>query len=335
MPGVSVPQVVDSAEALREYPNRPSRAELRADRQARAAVATLQILTGAVVAAAAAIGGSAVLVAVVVVQLGWVAVAGRLLGVTYSGRAVILAAALTATAAVEWEIRFGTGRPEDPVPERIGVLAALLALLVVAAVFVQLARRGGRADLTVRLAGTVLVAVLAVLPAALTAASESAAGRSGIVVLAAAVALAGAATGLGVGELGSGGLGSGAPEPATSRTRTRASILARIRVEQRSPIPVRSRIAGGAGAVAAAVIGAAAATLDGVDAVGINGVGDVALAAGVAAYAVLGVAGYLSSLAAGTIARATPTTRTGGVVAASLAVALGTPLLLAALWVIR
>lgn len=332
MPDVSVPQVTAHRQVVDAEIAGPSRADRRADRQARAAVATLQILTGVLLGVTAVIGDVAVAVAVVLVQLSWVAVAGRVLGLTFSGRAVIAATALLATAAVEWQRRADSA-PTAEVSAGVGVLAVLLALVVVAAVFVQLSRRGPREDLTVRLSGTVLVAVLGVFPAELLSITGDFDGRAAIAVLAGGVALAGAATGLGVGELGSGGLGSGVPEPATSQPRIIRTV--RDRTWQRLAQPVRARLAGGGAAVVAAVLGAAAAALVGSDQVGVGGAGDRALAAGVVAYAVFAVAAYLSALAAGTVARATPTTRVGGVVAASLAVAMATPLLLVLMWVVR
>ncbi len=328
----------------------------RADRQARAGVATLQVLTGAVVAGAAGAGGIGLLVAVVAVQVTWVIVAARLLGVTYSGRTVIGLSALLATAATAWQVPSARGRSPDPgAPgDDLGVLAGLLGLVVVAAIFVQLARRDGRGGLTLRLAGTVLVAVLGVLPAALLAATSSDAGRAAVVVTGIAVVVAGAATGLGAGALGSGGLGSGdagsagdsgsgsAGDAGTAghvdegrAVSARRAVRSGLRRLERAPVAVRSVVVGGSGAVVSAIAGAVAATVAGAEEIGVGGSGSTALAGGVAVFAVLGVLSYLTSLAAGTVARATPTTRTGGLVAAVLAVALATPLVLVATRLVR
>lgn len=332
----------------------------RADRQARAAVATLQVLLGALLAGAVTIGPVAVLVLVVVVQVVWVAVAGRVLGVTFSGRALVAASALVATGATVWQLSGGrSGRLlADAAPGRLGVLAPVLGLVVVAAVFVQLARRDGRTELTMRLAGTVLVAVLGVLPAALLAATTSAAGRAGLVVLAVAVVTAGAATGLGAGALGTGGLGSGVPrpDPATGAgagagatvdagggsavvpglgSLGRRVSAARARRAGRVSDDLRARNAVLGGAAVAAVAGALVAVVAGVPERGPGGTGAGSAVAGAAVFVVLGVLAHLTALAAGTVARATPSTRTGGLVAASLAVALATPLVLVATRLVR
>lgn len=301
-------------------------AGLRADRQARAAVATLQVLTGALLVGAVVIGPRGVLVVVALVQVVWVAVAGRVLGVAFSGRTVIAASALVATAASVWQVTGGWsgGHPSG----RLGVLAPVLGLVVVASLFVQLARRDGRADLTVRLAGTVLVAVLGVLPAALLAATTSGAGMAGLVVLAVAVLAAGAATGLGAGELGTGGLGSGVPAPGSP------AVGSAVR-SRRGGRDVRARSATLGGAAIAAVAGATAAAVAGVHEVGLGRTGAASAGAGLATYVVLGLLTYLTALAAGTVARATPSTRSGGLVAASLAVALATPLVLVATRLVR
>lgn len=298
--------------------------ELRRDRQARAAVATLQVLIGALLVGAVAIGPVAVLAVVVLVQVVWVAVAGRVLGVAFSGRTVIASSALVATAATVWQVSGGWSDrlAADARSARLGVLAPVFGLVVVASLFVQLARRDGRADLTVRLAGTVLVAVLGVLPAALLAATTSGAGTAGLVVLAVAVLAAGAATGLGAGGLGTGGLGSGVPAPRARRVR-------RIRGDTRA----RTAMLGGAAVAAAG--GAAAAAVAGVHETGLGGKGAAAAGAAIAAFVVLGLLTYLTALAAGTVARATPSTRSGGLVAASLAVALATPLVLVATRLVR
>lgn len=343
MPGVSVPQVSGTARDPAARPSGASEPGARADRQARAGVATLQVVTGVLVAVAVAVGGIGVLVAVVAVQVTWVVVAGRLLGVAYSGRTLIGLSALLATVGTVWEVPSARGGPADAgaSPEALGVLAGLLGLVVVAALFVQLARRDGRDDLTLRLAGTVLVAVLGIVPAALLSVTGSAAGRAALVVMAIAVLVAGAATGLGAGALGSGGLGSGDPGPVDpgsvdpGRANFGRGVRSGLRRLERAPVAVRSLVVGSSGAVVCAIAGAVAVTVPATERIGVRGTGSTALAGAVAVYAVLGVLCYLTSLAAGTVARATPSTRTGGLVAAVLAVALATPLVLVATRLVR
>jgi len=343
MPGVSVPQVSGTPRDPAARPSGASEPGARADRQARAGVATLQVVTGVLVAVAVAVGGIGVLVAVVAVQVAWVVVAGRLLGVAYSGRTLIGLSALLATVGTVWEVPSARGGPADAgaSPEALGVLAGLLGLVVVAALFVQLARRDGRDDLTLRLAGTVLVAVLGIVPAALLSVTGSAAGRAALVVMAIAVLAAGAATGLGAGALGSGGLGSGDPGPVDpgsvdpGRANFGRGVRSGLRRLERAPVAVRSLVVGSSGAVVCAIAGAVAVTVPATERIGVRGTGSTALAGAVAVYAVLGVLCYLTSLAAGTVARATPSTRTGGLVAAVLAVALATPLVLVATRLVR
>jgi len=343
MPGVSVPQVSGTPRDPAARPSGASEPGARADRQARAGVATLQVVTGVLVAVAVAVGGIGVLVAVVAVQVTWVVVAGRLLGVAYSGRTLIGLSALLATVGTVWEVPSARGGPADAgaSPEALGVLAGLLGLVVVAALFVQLARRDGRDDLTLRLAGTVLVAVLGIVPAALLSVTGSAAGRAALVVMAIAVLAAGAATGLGAGALGSGGLGSGDPGPVDpgsvdpGRANFGRGVRSGLRRLERAPVAVRSLVVGSSGAVVCAIAGAVAVTVPATERIGVRGTGSTALAGAVAVYAVLGVLCYLTSLAAGTVARATPSTRTGGLVAAVLAVALATPLVLVATRLVR
>ena len=348
MPGVSVPQVSGTPRDPAARPSGASEPGARADRQARAGVATLQVATGVLVAVAVAVGGSGVLVAVVAVQVTWVVVAGRLLGVAYSGRTLIGLSALLATVGTVWQVPSARGGAADAgaSPEALGVLAGLLGLVVVAALFVQLARRDGRDDLTLRLAGTVLVAVLGIVPAALLSVTGSAAGRAALVVMAIAVLAAGAATGLGAGALGSGGLGSGDPGPVEpgsvdpgsvdpGRANFGRGVRSGLRRLERAPVAVRSLVVGSSGAVVCAIAGAVAVTVPATERIGVRGTGSTALAGAVAAYAVLGVLCYLTSLAAGTVARATPSTRTGGLVAAVLAVALATPLVLVATRLVR
>ncbi len=350
MPGVSVPQVSGTPRDPAARPSGASEPGARADRQARAGVATLQVVTGVLVAVAVAVGGIGVLVAVVAVQVTWVVVAGRLLGVAYSGRTLIGLSALLATVGTVWQVPSARGGPADAdagaSPEALGVLAGLLGLVVVAALFVQLARRDGRDDLTLRLAGTVLVAVLGIVPAALLSVTGSAAGRAALVVMAIAVLVAGAATGLGAGALGSGGLGSGDPGPVEpgsvdpgsvdpGRANFGRGVRSGLRRLERAPVAVRSLVVGSSGAVVCAIAGAVAVTVPATERIGVRGTGSTALAGAVAAYAVLGVLCYLTSLAAGTVARATPSTRTGGLVAAVLAVALATPLVLVATRLVR
>lgn len=348
MPGVSVPQVSGTPREPAARPSGAGEPGARADRQARAGVATLQVVTGVLVAVAVAVGGIGVLVAVVAVQVTWVVVAGRLLGVAYSGRTLIGLSALLATVGTVWEVPSARGGPADAgaSPEALGVLAGLLGLVVVAALFVQLARRDGRDDLTLRLAGTVLVAVLGIVPAALLSVTGSAAGRAALVVMAIAVLVAGAATGLGAGALGSGGLGSGDPGPVEpgsvdpgsvdpGRANFGRGVRSGLRRLERAPVAVRSLVVGSSGAVVCAIAGAVAVTVPATERIGVRGTGSTALAGAVAAYAVLGVLCYLTSLAAGTVARATPSTRTGGLVAAVLAVALATPLVLVATRLVR
>lgn len=343
MPGVSVPQVSGTPRDPAARPSGASEPGARADRQARAGVATLQVVTGVLVAVAVAVGGIGVLVAVVAVQVTWVVVAGRLLGVAYSGRTLIGLSALLATVGTVWEVPSARGGPADAgaSPEALGVLAGLLGLVVVAALFVQLARRDGRDDLTLRLAGTVLVAVLGIVPAALLSVTGSAAGRAALVVMAIAVLVAGAATGLGAGALGSGGLGSGDPGPVDpgsvdpGRANFGRGVRSGLRRLERAPVAVRSLVVGSSGAVVCAIAGAVAVTVPATERIGVRGTGSTALAGAVAVYAVLGVLCYLTSLAAGTVARATPSTRTGGLVAAVLAVALATPLVLVATRLVR
>ncbi len=348
MPGVSVPQVSGTPRDPAARPSGASDPGARADRQARAGVATLQVVTGVLVAVAVAVGGIGVLVAVVAVQVTWVVVAGRLLGVAYSGRTLIGLSALLATVGTVWQVPSARGGPADAgaSPEALGVLAGLLGLVVVAALFVQLARRDGRDDLTLRLAGTVLVAVLGIVPAALLSVTGSAAGRAALVVMAIAVLAAGAATGLGAGALGSGGLGSGDPGPVDpgsvdpgsvdpGRANFGRGVRSGLRRLERAPVAVRSLVVGSSGAVVCAIAGAVAVTVPATERIGVRGTGSTALAGAVAVYAVLGVLCYLTSLAAGTVARATPSTRTGGLVAAVLAVALATPLVLVATRLVR
>jgi len=350
MPGVSVPQVSGTPRDPAARPSGASEPGARADRQARAGVATLQVVTGVLVAVAVAVGGIGVLVAVVAVQVTWVVVAGRLLGVAYSGRTLIGLSALLATVGTVWQVPSARGGPADAdagaSPEALGVLAGLLGLVVVAALFVQLARRDGRDDLTLRLAGTVLVAVLGIVPAALLSVTGSAAGRAALVVMAIAVLVAGAATGLGAGALGSGGLGSGDPGPVEpgsvdpgsvdpGRANFGRGVRSGLRRLERAPVAVRSLVVGSSGAVVCAIAGAVAVTVPATERIGVRGTGSTALAGAVAVYAVLGVLCYLTSLAAGTVARATPSTRTGGLVAAVLAVALATPLVLVATRLVR
>ncbi len=343
MPGVSVPQVSGTPRDPAARPSGASEPGARADRQARAGVATLQVVTGVLVAVAVAVGGIGVLVAVVAVQVTWVVVAGRLLGVAYSGRTLIGLSALLATVGTVWQVPSARGGPADAgaSPEALGVLAGLLGLVVVAALFVQLARRDGRDDLTLRLAGTVLVAVLGIVPAALLSVTGSAAGRAALVVMAIAVLAAGAATGLGAGALGSGGLGSGDPGPVDpgsvdpGRANFGRGVRSGLRRLERAPVAVRSLVVGSSGAVVCAIAGAVAVTVPATERIGVRGTGSTALAGAVAVYAVLGVLCYLTSLAAGTVARATPSTRTGGLVAAVLAVALATPLVLVATRLVR
>lgn len=348
MPGVSVPQVSGTPREPAARPSGAGEPGARADRQARAGVATLQVATGVLVAVAVAAGGIGVLVAVVAVQVTWVVVAGRLLGVAYSGRTLIGLSALLATVGTVWEVPSARGGPADAgaSPEALGVLAGLLGLVVVAALFVQLARRDGRDDLTLRLAGTVLVAVLGIVPAALLSVTGSAAGRAALVVMAIAVLVAGAATGLGAGALGSGGLGSGDPGPVEpgsvdpgsvdpGRANFGRGVRSGLRRLERAPVAVRSLVVGSSGAVVCAIAGAVAVTVPATERIGVRGTGSTALAGAVAVYAVLGVLCYLTSLAAGTVARATPSTRTGGLVAAVLAVALATPLVLVATRLVR
>jgi len=348
MPGVSVPQVSGTPREPAARPSGAGEPGARADRQARAGVATLQVATGVLVAVAVAVGGIGVLVAVVAVQVTWVVVAGRLLGVAYSGRTLIGLSALLATVGTVWEVPSARGGPADAgaSPEALGVLAGLLGLVVVAALFVQLARRDGRDDLTLRLAGTVLVAVLGIVPAALLSVTGSAAGRAALVVMAIAVLVAGAATGLGAGALGSGGLGSGDPGPVEpgsvdpgsvdpGRANFGRGVRSGLRRLERAPVAVRSLVVGSSGAVVCAIAGAVAVTVPATERIGVRGTGSTALAGAVAVYAVLGVLCYLTSLAAGTVARATPSTRTGGLVAAVLAVALATPLVLVATRLVR
>jgi len=343
MPGVSVPQVSGTPRDPAARPSGASEPGARADRQARAGVATLQVVTGVLVAVAVAVGGIGVLVAVVAVQVTWVVVAGRLLGVAYSGRTLIGLSALLATVGTVWQVPSARGGPADAgaSPEALGVLAGLLGLVVVAALFVQLARRDGRDDLTLRLAGTVLVAVLGIVPAALLSVTGSAAGRAALVVMAIAVLVAGAATGLGAGALGSGGLGSGDPGPVDpgsvdpGRANFGRGVRSGLRRLERAPVAVRSLVVGSSGAVVCAIAGAVAVTVPATERIGVRGTGSTALAGAVAVYAVLGVLCYLTSLAAGTVARATPSTRTGGLVAAVLAVALATPLVLVATRLVR
>lgn len=327
---------------------------------------------GALLAGAVAIGPVAVVVVVVLVQVVWVAVAGRVLGVAFSGRTLIASSALVATAVTVWQVtaahpdRFGM----DGRLGRLGVLAPVLGLVVVGSLFVQLARRDGRPDLTVRLAGTVLVAVLAVLPAALLGATTSGTGMAGVVVLAVAVLVAGAATGFGAGQLGTGGLGSGVPATGLGDGPTtvgRGVLGPGTGVEQQSRVggqpggpgvggssalgrrvsaarTRRGRLGSGVaragtealgGAVVAAAAGAVAATVAGVHGIGPGGTTTASSARGLATYAALGLLAYLTALTAGTVARATPTTRSGGLVAASLAVALATPLVLVATGLVR
>jgi len=348
MPGVSVPQVSGTPREPAARPSGAGEPGARADRQARAGVATLQVATGVLVAVAVAVGGIGVLVAVVAVQVTWVVVAGRLLGVAYSGRTLIGLSALLATVGTVWQVPSARGGAADAgaSPEALGVLAGLLGLVVVAALFVQLARRDGRDDLTLRLAGTVLVAVLGIVPAALLSVTGSAAGRAALVVMAIAVLVAGAATGLGAGALGSGGLGSGDPGPVEpgsvdpgsvdpGRANFGRGVRSGLRRLERAPVAVRSLVVGSSGAVVCAIAGAVAVTVPATERIGVRGTGSTALAGAVAAYAVLGVLCYLTSLAAGTVARATPSTRTGGLVAAVLAVALATPLVLVATRLVR
>lgn len=343
MPGVSVPQVSGTPRDPAARPSGASEPGARADRQARAGVATLQVVTGVLVAVAVAVGGIGVLVAVVAVQVTWVVVAGRLLGVAYSGRTLIGLSALLATVGTVWQVPSARGGAADAgaSPEALGVLAGLLGLVVVAALFVQLARRDGRDDLTLRLAGTVLVAVLGIVPAALLSVTGSAAGRAALVVMAIAVLVAGAATGLGAGALGSGGLGSGDPGPVDpgsvdpGRANFGRGVRSGLRRLERAPVAVRSLVVGSSGAVVCAIAGAVAVTVPATERIGVRGTGSTALAGAVAVYAVLGVLCYLTSLAAGTVARATPSTRTGGLVAAVLAVALATPLVLVATRLVR
>ena len=348
MPGVSVPQVSGTPRDPAARPSGAGEPGARADRQARAGVATLQVATGVLVAVAVAVGGSGVLVAVVAVQVTWVVVAGRLLGVAYSGRTLIGLSALLATVGTVWQVPSARGGAADAgaSPEALGVLAGLLGLVVVAALFVQLARRDGRDDLTLRLAGTVLVAVLGIVPAALLSVTGSAAGRAALVVMAIAVLVAGAATGLGAGALGSGGLGSGDPGPVDpgsvdpgsvdpGRANFGRGVRSGLRRLERAPVAVRSLVVGSSGAVVCAIAGAVAVTVPATERIGVRGTGSTALAGAVAVYAVLGVLCYLTSLAAGTVARATPSTRTGGLVAAVLAVALATPLVLVATRLVR
>lgn len=343
MPGVSVPQVSGTPREPAARPSGAGEPGARADRQARAGVATLQVVTGVLVAVAVAVGGIGVLVAVVAVQVTWVVVAGRLLGVAYSGRTLIGLSALLATVGTVWQVPSARGGPADAgaSPEALGVLAGLLGLVVVAALFVQLARRDGRDDLTLRLAGTVLVAVLGIVPAALLSVTGSAAGRAALVVMAIAVLAAGAATGLGAGALGSGGLGSGDPGPVDpgsvdpGRANFGRGVRSGLRRLERAPVAVRSLVVGSSGAVVCAIAGAVAVTVPATERIGVRGTGSTALAGAVAVYAVLGVLCYLTSLAAGTVARATPSTRTGGLVAAVLAVALATPLVLVATRLVR
>ena len=348
MPGVSVPQVSGTPRDPAARPSGASEPGARADRQARAGVATLQVVTGVLVAVAVAVGGIGVLVAVVAVQVTWVVVAGRLLGVAYSGRTLIGLSALLATVGTVWQVPSARGGAADAgaSPEALGVLAGLLGLVVVAALFVQLARRDGRDDLTLRLAGTVLVAVLGIVPAALLSVTGSAAGRAALVVMAIAVLVAGAATGLGAGALGSGGLGSGDPGPVEpgsvdpgsvdpGRANFGRGVRSGLRRLERAPVAVRSLVVGSSGAVVCAIAGAVAVTVPATERIGVRGTGSTALAGAVAVYAVLGVLCYLTSLAAGTVARATPSTRTGGLVAAVLAVALATPLVLVATRLVR
>lgn len=348
MPGVSVPQVSGTPRDPAARPSGAGEPGARADRQARAGVATLQVATGVLVAVAVAVGGIGVLVAVVAVQVTWVVVAGRLLGVAYSGRTLIGLSALLATVGTVWQVPSARGGAADAgaSPEALGVLAGLLGLVVVAALFVQLARRDGRDDLTLRLAGTVLVAVLGIVPAALLSVTGSAAGRAALVVMAIAVLVAGAATGLGAGALGSGGLGSGDPGPVEpgsvdpgsvdpGRANFGRGVRSGLRRLERAPVAVRSLVVGSSGAVVCAIAGAVAVTVPATERIGVRGTGSTALAGAVAVYAVLGVLCYLTSLAAGTVARATPSTRTGGLVAAVLAVALATPLVLVATRLVR
>lgn len=343
MPGVSVPQVSGTPREPAARPSGAGEPGARADRQARAGVATLQVATGVLVAVAVAVGGIGVLVAVVAVQVTWVVVAGRLLGVAYSGRTLIGLSALLATVGTVWQVPSARGGAADAgaSPEALGVLAGLLGLVVVAALFVQLARRDGRDDLTLRLAGTVLVAVLGIVPAALLSVTGSAAGRAALVVMAIAVLVAGAATGLGAGALGSGGLGSGDPGPVDpgsvdpGRANFGRGVRSGLRRLERAPVAVRSLVVGSSGAVVCAIAGAVAVTVPATERIGVRGTGSTALAGAVAVYAVLGVLCYLTSLAAGTVARATPSTRTGGLVAAVLAVALATPLVLVATRLVR
>jgi len=348
MPGVSVPQVSGTPREPAARPSGAGEPGARADRQARAGVATLQVATGVLVAVAVAVGGIGVLVAVVAVQVTWVVVAGRLLGVAYSGRTLIGLSALLATVGTVWQVPSARGGAADAgaSPEALGVLAGLLGLVVVAALFVQLARRDGRDDLTLRLAGTVLVAVLGIVPAALLSVTGSAAGRAALVVMAIAVLVAGAATGLGAGALGSGGLGSGDPGPVEpgsvdpgsvdpGRANFGRGVRSGLRRLERAPVAVRSLVVGSSGAVVCAIAGAVAVTVPAPARIGVRGTGSTALAGAVAVYAVLGVLCYLTSLAAGTVARATPSTRTGGLVAAVLAVALATPLVLVATRLVR
>lgn len=348
MPGVSVPQVSGTPREPAARPSGAGEPGARADRQARAGVATLQVVTGVLVAVAVAVGGIGVLVAVVAVQVTWVVVAGRLLGVAYSGRTLIGLSALLATVGTVWQVPSARGGAADAgaSPEALGVLAGLLGLVVVAALFVQLARRDGRDDLTLRLAGTVLVAVLGIVPTALLSVTGSAAGRAALVVMAIAVLAAGAATGLGAGALGSGGLGSGDPGPVEpgsvdpgsvdpGRANFGRGVRSGLRRLERAPVAVRSLVVGSSGAVVCAIAGAVAVTVPATERIGVRGTGSTALAGAVAVYAVLGVLCYLTSLAAGTVARATPSTRTGGLVAAVLAVALATPLVLVATRLVR
>jgi len=348
MPGVSVPQVSGTPREPAARPSGAGEPGARADRQARAGVATLQVATGVLVAVAVAVGGIGVLVAVVAVQVTWVVVAGRLLGVAYSGRTLIGLSALLATVGTVWQVPSARGGAADAgaSPEALGVLAGLLGLVVVAALFVQLARRDGRDDLTLRLAGTVLVAVLGIVPAALLSVTGSAAGRAALVVMAIAVLVAGAATGLGAGALGSGGLGSGDPGPVEpgsvdpgsvdpGRANFGRGVRSGLRRLERAPVAARSLVVGSSGAVVCAIAGAVAVTVPATERIGVRGTGSTALAGAVAVYAVLGVLCYLTSLAAGTVARATPSTRTGGLVAAVLAVALATPLVLVATRLVR